>query len=59
MLMTDITEIFNVSLNQQFKNIFIQLGGINLLNEKYKTHGSGIYAMGRTYSVLVQWYFHQ
>ena len=51
--------VFNVSLNQQFKNIFIQLGGINLLNEKYKTHGSGIYAMGRTYSVLVQWYFHQ
>ena len=50
--------VFNISLNQQFKNIFIQLGGINLLNEKYKTHGSGIYAMGRTYSVLVQWYFH-
>ena len=46
--------LFNISLNQQFKNIFIQLGGINLLNEKYKTHGSGIYAMGRTYSLLVQ-----
>jgi outer membrane receptor protein involved in Fe transport len=46
--------VFNISLNQQFKNIFIQLGGINLLNEKYKTHGSGIYAMGRTYSLLVQ-----
>ena len=45
---------FNISLNQQFKNIFIQLGGINLFNEKYKTHGSGIYAMGRTYSLLVQ-----
>lgn len=47
--------VFNISLNQQFKNIFIQLGGINLLNEKYKTHGSGIYAMGRTYSLLFQW----
>jgi outer membrane receptor for ferrienterochelin and colicin len=46
--------VFNISLNQQFKNVFIQLGGINLLNEKYKTHGSGIYAMGRTYSLLVQ-----
>ena len=46
--------VFNISLNQQFKNIFIQLGGINLLNEKYKTHGSGIYAMGRTYSLLIQ-----
>jgi len=45
---------FNISLNQQFKLIFIQLGGINLLNEKFKTHGSGIYAMGRTYSLLVQ-----
>jgi outer membrane receptor protein involved in Fe transport len=46
--------VFNISLNQQFKYVFIQLGGINLLNEKYKTHGSGIYAMGRTYSLLVQ-----
>lgn len=46
--------VFNISINQQFKNVFIQLGGINLLNEKYKTHGSGIYAMGRTYSLLVQ-----
>ena len=45
---------FNISLNQQFKHLFIQVGGINLLNEKYKTHGSGIYAMGRTFSLLVQ-----
>jgi outer membrane receptor protein involved in Fe transport len=49
--------VFNISLNQQFKNVFVQLGGINLLNEKYKTHGSGIYAMGRTYSLLVQFSF--
>ena len=34
--------VFNISINQQFKNVFIQLGGINLLNEKYKTHGSGV-----------------
>ena len=51
---TPIWNVFNISINQQFNNIFIQLGGINLLNEKYKTHGSGIYAMGRTYSLLVQ-----
>ncbi len=50
--------VFNISVNQQFNNVFIQLGGINLLNEKYKTHGSGIYAMGRTYSLLLQWNFH-
>lgn len=50
--------VFNISINQQFKNVFIQIGGINLLNEKYKTHGSGIYAMGRTYSLLLQWNFH-
>lgn len=49
--------IFNISLNQQFKKVLIQIGGINLLNEKYKTHGSGIYAMGRTYSVLLQFNF--
>lgn len=46
--------VFNISMNQQINNVFIQLGGINLLNEKYKTHGSGIYAMGRTYSLLVK-----
>lgn len=50
--------VFNIIINQQFKNVFIQIGGINLLNEKYKTHGSGIYAMGRTYSLQLQWNFH-
>ena len=46
--------LFNMSISQQTKYLFIQLGGINLLNEKYKTHGSGIYSMGRTYSVMLQ-----
>ena len=30
---------------------------INLLNEKYKTHGSGIYGMGRAISTSLQWRF--
>lgn len=51
--------VFNININQQINTILIQLGGLNLLNEKYKTHGSGIYAMGRTYSLLLQWKFHQ
>jgi len=51
--------VFNVSINQQIDNILIQLGGLNLLNEKYKTHGSGIYGIGGTYSLQMQWNFHQ
>jgi outer membrane receptor protein involved in Fe transport len=30
---------------------------INILNEKYKTHGSGIYGMGRAISTSLQWRF--
>lgn len=49
--------LINLNISQQYKSIFIQLGGINLLNETYKTHGSGIYGMGRTYSVLLQFHW--
>lgn len=45
--------LFNLIVNHQIKNMRIQLSAINLMNEKYKTHGSGIYGMGRTYSI--QW----
>lgn len=43
--------LINLIFNHQIKNIQFQLSAINLLNEKYKTHGSGIYGMGRTYSI--------
>ena len=43
--------VFNLNYQHQFDHLSIQIGGINLLNEKYKTHGSGIYGMGRTYSL--------
>lgn len=35
----------------------IKTGFINILNEKYKTHGSGIYGMGRALSATIQWKF--
>jgi outer membrane receptor protein involved in Fe transport len=45
--------VFNFMWSQQINNLLFQLGGLNLLNEKYKTHGSGIYGMGRSYSIQV------
>jgi outer membrane receptor protein involved in Fe transport len=39
--------VFNVVSTYRVKHLEIQIGLLNLLNEKYKTHGSGIYGMGR------------
>jgi len=46
--------VLNLMWSKQFNKIQFQLGALNLLNEKYKTHGSGIYGMGRTYSVQIK-----
>ena len=46
--------VLNCMWSKQFNIILLQLGGLNLLNEKYKTHGSGIYGMGRTYSIQIR-----
>ena len=43
--------VFNFMWTRQMNKLQLQLGGLNLLNEKYKTHGSGIYGMGRTYCI--------
>lgn len=45
--------IFNFTTAYQIKNIRLELGLLNILNEKYKTHGSGIYGMGRAISSSV------
>jgi outer membrane receptor protein involved in Fe transport len=41
--------ILNFSTGAQFKIITINAGIQNILNEKYKTHGSGVYGMGRAF----------
>ena len=38
-----------------WKHVALNASAINLLNEKYKTHGSGIYGMGRAFGLSVNW----
>jgi hemoglobin/transferrin/lactoferrin receptor protein len=40
--------VINIVSTQKVKQFEFELGLLNILNEKYKTHGSGIYGMGRT-----------
>ena len=42
--------VFNIIHCYTTKHYKLQLGFLNVLNEKYKTHGSGIYGMGRAIS---------
>jgi outer membrane receptor protein involved in Fe transport len=46
--------LFNVVSTYTLKHLEIQMGLLNLLNEKYKTHGSGIYGMGRAVNISVK-----
>jgi len=39
----------------KWKHVALHASAINILNEKYKTHGSGIYGMGRTFGLSVHW----
>ena len=39
----------------EWKHVALNVSAINILNEKYKTHGSGIYGMGRAFGVSVHW----
>lgn len=40
----------------RWKHVALHVSAINLLNEKYKTHGSGIYGMGRAFGLSVNWH---
>ena len=40
--------VISIVSTQKVKQFEFELGLLNILNEKYKTHGSGIYGMGRT-----------
>jgi len=39
----------------KWKHVEINASAINILNEKYKTHGSGIYGMGRAFGLSINW----
>jgi Glu-tRNA(Gln) amidotransferase subunit E-like FAD-binding protein len=39
----------------RWKHLEINTSAINILNQKYKTHGSGVYGMGRAFGVSVNW----
>lgn len=45
--------VFNLSLSHHFHRIQLQLNALNMLNEKYKTHGSGIYVIGKAFSIQI------
>ena len=46
--------IFNLTGAYTLKQVKVQLGLLNVLNEKYKTHGSGIYGMGSAMSLSIK-----
>ena len=47
--------IFNVDAEWQFKNLSVNTSLINISNVQYKTHGSGVYGMGRSINLTIQW----
>lgn len=47
--------LINFDASIQFKHLNLHTSLINILNEKYKTHGSGVYGMGRAIGFSVQW----
>lgn len=47
--------LINFDASIQFKHLNLHTSLINLLDEKYKTHGSGVYGMGRAIGFSVQW----
>ena len=39
----------------KWKHVALNASAINILNQKYKTHGSGVYGMGRAFGISVNW----
>ncbi len=46
--------VFNMSAAYNFKKITINLNMLNLTNQTYKTHGSGIFAYGRSAFLTIE-----
>jgi hemoglobin/transferrin/lactoferrin receptor protein len=47
--------IFNIYGGYSFKNLSLNIAFQNLLNEDYRTHGSGVNGVGRSVSFNVNW----
>ena len=47
--------LINIDAGIKLKHLHLNTSLINILNEKYKTHGSGVYGMGRAIGLSVQW----
>ena len=47
--------LINIDAGIKLKHLQLNTSLINILNEKYKTHGSGVYGMGRAIGLSVQW----
>jgi len=47
--------LINFDAAIKLKHLHLNTSLINILNEKYKTHGSGVYGMGRAIGLSVQW----
>ena len=47
--------LINFDASIKFKHLNLHTSLINILDEKYKTHGSGVYGMGRAIGFSVQW----
>lgn len=46
----------NIDASLQLKYLDININLINLLNEKYKTHDSGVFGMSRAFGVTVNFH---
>ena len=47
--------IYNIDAGWEFKNLSVNTSLINISNVQYKTHGSGVYGMGRAINLTIQW----
>ena len=47
--------IFNIDAGWEFKNLSLNTSLINISNVQYKTHGSGVYGIGRAINLTIQW----
>ena len=49
--------VFNIYGGYSFKNLSVNIAFQNLLNEDYRTHGSGVNGVGRSASLNLNWQF--
>lgn len=47
--------VFNIDAGWQLKYVYLQANLLNLFDKAYKTHGSGVYGIGRAVNLTIQW----